>query len=216
MTEPADPSLQRALETLSAPGILVGHRLISPGDELALLAEEAHSIASPLIGVRRASGAARIVGRALLARLGHAACAVPRSPSGAPLWPAGVTGSFAHDQHVAVAAVALCRDVAALGIDVEPAALLPPELLDMVVTPQERQRLGDDPYRGRLLFTAKEAVYKAAYPLDRTFLEFHDVEVDLAARKAVVRNGREFELYYCMAAHLVVLALIRAPSFNRR
>ena len=216
MTEPADPSLQRALETLSAPGILVGQRLISPGDELALLAEEAHSIASPLIGVRRASGAARIVGRALLARLGHAACAVPRSPSGAPLWPAGVTGSFAHDQHVAVAAVALCRDVAALGIDVEPAALLPPELLDMVVTPQERQRLGDDPYRGRLLFTAKEAVYKAAYPLDRTFLEFHDVEVDLAARKAVVRNGREFELYYCMAAHLVVLALIRAPSFNRR
>ena len=216
MTDPVDPALQRAIEALSAPGILVGHRLISPGDELALLAEEAYSIVSPLIGVRRASGAARIVGRALLARLGHAACAVPRSPSGAPLWPAGVTGSFAHDQHVAVAAVALCRDVAALGIDVEPAALLPPELLDMVVTPQERQRLGDDPYRGRLLFTAKEAVYKAAYPLDRTFLEFHDVEVDLAARKAVVRNGREFELYYCMAAHLVVLALIRAPSFNRR
>lgn len=216
MTEPVDPSLQRAIEALSSPDILVGHRLISPGDERALLAEEAHSMASPPIGVRRASGAARIVGRALLARLGHAACAVPKSPSGAPLWPAGVTGSFAHDEHVAVAAVALYRDVAALGIDVEPAALLPPELLDMVATPHERQRLGDDPFRGRLLFTAKEAVYKAAYPLDRTFLEFHDVEVDLAARKAVVRNGREFELRYGMAAHVVVLALIRAPSLGHR
>ena len=216
MTEPVDPALQRAIETLSAPGILIGHRLISPGDELALLAEEAHSITSPLIGVRRASGAARIVGRALLARLGYAACAVPKSPSGAPLWPAGVTGSFAHDERVAVAAVALCRDVAAVGIDVEPAELLPPELLDMVATPQERRRLGDDPYRGRLLFAAKEAVYKAVYPLDRIFLDYHDVEVDLTERKAVVRNGRVVELRYCMSAHLVVLALIRVPSFSHR
>ena len=107
MTDPVDPVLERAIEAMSSPGILIGHRLLSPGDELALLAEEAHSIASPLIGVRRASGAARIVGRALLARLGHAACAVPRSPSGAPLWPAGVIGSFAHDERVGVAAVAV-------------------------------------------------------------------------------------------------------------
>lgn len=216
MTEPVDPSLRRAIETLSAPGILVGHRLISPGDELAMLAAEAQSMASPLIGVRRASGAARIVGRALLARLGYVACAVPKSPSGAPLWPAGVTGSFANDEHVAVAAVALCRDVAAVGIDVEPAEVLPPELLDMVATPQERRRLGDDSYRGRLLFAANEAVYKSVYPIDQIFLDFHDVEVDLAARKAVVRNGRVVELRYCMSAHLVVLALIRAASFSHR
>lgn len=207
MTEPVDPSLEWAIEALSSPGILIGHRLISPSDELALLAEEAHSIASPLIGVRRASGAARIVGRALLARLGYAACAVLKSPSGAPLWPAGVTGSFAHDECVAVAAVAMCRDVAAVGIDVEPAELLPSELLDMVATPLERRRLGDDPYRGRLLFAAKEAVYKAVYPLDRIFLDYHDVQVDLADRKAVVRNGRVVELRFCMSAHLVVLAL---------
>ena len=208
MTDPVDPALQRAIEALSAPGILVGHRLISPGDELALLAEEAYSIVSPLIGVRRASGAARIVGRALLARLGYAACAVPRSPSGAPLWPAGVTGSFAHDERVAVAAVALSRDVAAVGIDVEPAEMLPAELLDMVATPHERRRLDDDPYRGLLLFAAKEAVYKAVYPLDRLFLEYHDVDVDLANRKAVVRQERVVELRYCLSTHVVVLARI--------
>jgi 4'-phosphopantetheinyl transferase EntD len=216
MTEAVDPSLQRAIETLSAPDLLVGHRLISPGDELALLPEEAHSIVSPLVGVRRASGAARIVGRQLLERLGHAACAVPRSASGAPHWPAGVTGSFAHDARIAVAAVAMSRDVAALGIDVEPAEVLPPELLDLVATPHERRRLDDDPYRGRLLFTAKETVYKAVYPLDGIFLEFHDIEVDLAARKAVVRNGRELELRYCLSTHLVVLATIRAASSGRR
>ena len=81
----------------------------------------------------------------------------------------------------------------------------------MVATPQERRSLGDDPYSERLLFAAKEAVYKAVYPLDRIFFEFHDIEVDLAARKAVIRNGREIELRYCVAAHMVVLALIRAP-----
>ena len=208
MTEVVDPSLQRAIEALSSPGIMVGHRLILPGDELALLAEEEHSMASPRIDVRRASGAARIVGRQLLARIGYAACAVPRSPSGAPLWPTGVTGSFAHDDRVAVAAVALCRNVAAVGIDVEPAEVLPPDLLDMVATPQERRRLGSDPYRGRLLFAAKEAVYKAVYPLDRLFLEYHDVEVDLAERKAVVRNGRVVELRCCLSTHVVVLARI--------
>ena len=106
------------------------------------------------------------------------------------------------------------RDVAAMGIDVEPAELLPPDLLEMVATPQERRRLGDDPYRGRLLFAAKEAVYKAVYPLDRIFLDYHDVEVDLAERKAVVSNGRVVELRVCIAAHLVVLALIRASSFT--
>jgi Phosphopantetheinyl transferase component of siderophore synthetase len=53
-------------------------------------------------------------------------------------------------------------DVGALGIDVEPAECLPSELLDLVATPQERLNLGDDVYRGRLLFVAKEAVYKAS------------------------------------------------------
>ncbi|MBI3703754.1 MAG: 4'-phosphopantetheinyl transferase superfamily protein [Rhizobiales bacterium] len=216
MTEPVDPSLQRAIEALSSPGILVGHRLIAPGDELALLAAEEVSMASPRVDMRRASGAARVVGRALMARLGHAACAVPRSPSGEPLWPAGVTGSFAHDERIAVAAVANSRDVAAVGIDVEPAEWLPPGMLDMVATTRERQTLGDDPYRERLLFAAKEAVYKTVYPLDRIFLEFHDIEVDLTARKAVTRNGREIELRYCMAAHMVVLALIRAPISGPR
>src|SRR5882762_3643063 len=129
MSGAVDPSLQRAIDALSSPGILIGHRLISPGDELALLDEEKRSIPSDVASVRRASGAARIVGRQLLARLGYSDCAVPRGLAGAPIWPAGAIGSFAHDDRVAVAAVGLCRDVGALGIDVEPAELLPPDTL---------------------------------------------------------------------------------------
>jgi 4'-phosphopantetheinyl transferase EntD len=207
-----DPSLQSAIDALSFPGITIGHRLISPGDEHALMPEEAPAFAASVIKVRRASGAARIVARELLARLGHPGCALPRGAAGAPMWPAGIVGSLAHDPRVAIAAVGRSRDVGAIGIDVEPAEVLPAELLDMVATPQERLKLADDPYRGRLLFVAKEAVYKAVYPLDQVFLDHHDVEIDFADRKAVVCNGRVVELRFSISTHLVALAFLHGPQ----
>ena len=208
MSTYADSKLQSAIDALLIPGILIGHRLISPGDEHGLLPEELPAFTSSVIKVRRASGAARIVARQLLSRLGLPECALPRGPSGAPIWPAGIIGSLSHDSRVAVAAVALRRDVGAVGIDVEPAEDLPADLLDIVATPEERRHLGDDPYRGRLLFVAKEAVYKAVYPLDRMFLDHHDVQINLAGRTATVCNGRVVELRFCIAAHLVALAFI--------
>ena len=206
-----DPLFQSAIDTLAFPGVAVGHRLISPGDEHALLKEEVPALAASVVKVRRASGAARIVARQLLTQLGYANCPLPKGPAGAPVWPAGIVGSLAHDSRVAVAAVGMRADVGALGIDVEPAECLPSELLDLVATPQERLNLGDDVYRGRLLFVAKEAVYKAVHPLDQTFLEHHDVEINLSERKAVVRNGRVVELRFSISAHhLVALAFLRA------
>src|SRR5262249_46843141 len=148
--------------------------------------------------------------------LGHPTCALPKSASGAPIWPTGIVGSMAHDSRVAVAAVGRSRDITALGIDVEPAEALPPDLLDIVATPQEQLRLGDDPCRGRLLFVDKEAVYKAVYPLDRTFLEHHDVQVSLADHKATVRNGRVVELRFSISAHLVALAFISKAAPGAR
>jgi 4'-phosphopantetheinyl transferase EntD len=102
--------------------------------------------------------------------------------------------------------------VHAIGIDVEPAESLPSELLDLIATPQERLNLSDDPYHGRLLFVAKEAVYKAVYPLDQVFLEHHDVQISFAERKAIVRNGRVVKLRFCIATHLVALAFVPALS----
>jgi 4'-phosphopantetheinyl transferase EntD len=201
----ADPSLQRALDALAPPGLLIGHRLIQPGDEDALLAGEAASIASPVIAVRRASGAARIVARSLLAQLGHAGAAVPRSASGAPMWPAGMAGSLAHDDRIAVAAAGRQADVGSVGIDIEPATPLPPDMLALVATPREMESIGDA-LRGKLLFAAKEAVYKAVYPLEHMFLEFQDIEVHLAANKAITRSGRVVTLHHVMSSHIVVLA----------
>jgi 4'-phosphopantetheinyl transferase EntD len=202
-----DPALARDIAALAVPGLLIGHRVISPGDENALLDEEAASIGSPVIAVRRASGAARIVARAVLAQLGHARAAIPKGEAGEPIWPAGISGSIAHDDRIAVAAVGLQRDVRAVGIDVEPAVPLPPEMLELIATPQELHSIGDDLLQGKLLFTAKEAVYKAVYPLDRLFLEFRDIEVDLVSRTASTRAGRAVTLRACVSSHVVVVAL---------
>lgn len=202
----SERDLANALRALAIPGILVDHRLISPGDEDALLTEEAGAFRRSAIQVRRASGAARIVARTLIERLGHKRAALPKSPEGPPIWPQGVVGSLAHDSSVAVAAVASCENLAGIGIDIEPAEALPAELLELITTPRERTSLAADPYAGRLFFVAKEAVYKAVFPLDHQFLNHHDVEIDLVNQKARLRAGRTVNLRFCLASHVVALA----------
>lgn len=203
-----DPALRAALQSLPVPGVLVDHRLIQAGDEDALLESESNSIASGLVAVRRASGAARIVARRLLAAIGCPTCALPKGPTGAPSWPAGAIGSLAHDQSVAVAAVARAGAFRSIGIDIEPAVPLPAEMIELVTTPRERATLDGDPLRGRLYFTAKEAVYKAVQPIDPVFLEFHDIEVDLDAGRALVRSERAVNIRFCAASHVVALVLL--------
>jgi 4'-phosphopantetheinyl transferase EntD len=204
--------LARAIEAMSIPGILVDYRLIADGDELALLLAEMTAFSGSVLKVRRASGAARIVARSLLGRFGRAPYPIAKSTAGMPVWPEGIVGSLAHDAKVAVAAMAARHEFQSVGIDIEPAEPLASDLLDIVATAKERDRIEDDPFRGRLLFSIKEAVYKAVYPLDRIFLDHHDVEVSLADGTAVVRNGRVVRFRHCAATHIVALAFIPAQA----
>jgi 4'-phosphopantetheinyl transferase EntD len=208
MTAPADFDLQEAMDAVAVPGVVVAHRRIADGDELALLPEEAIGFEGSVLKVRRASGAARSVARDLLQRLGQQRQAILRSVSRMPIWPDGIVGSLAHDSEFAVAALAMRRDFAGVGIDVEPAEMLEPELLGLIATAGERERLHDDPCGGRLLFSVKEAVYKAVNPLDGVFLDHHDVDVDLAAGTAVIRNGRTVRFRCCVVPRIVTLAFV--------
>ena len=98
-------------------------------------------------------------------------------PRGAPEWPPGVVGSITHCAGWTGAVVArsrgsrLGRGVRALGLDAEPIAALPAGVIDVVASQDEREalaRLGAEhpgiPW-DTLLFSAKEATYKAWYPL---------------------------------------------------
>jgi 4'-phosphopantetheinyl transferase EntD len=201
-----DAALERAIAELAVPGVAIGYRRIQPGDETALLPAEQASIPSRLTERRRASGAARIVARQLLDQVGYPRCPIPRGADGAPIWPAGLTGSLAHDDEYAVAAVGRLADVGAIGIDIEPATPLPHEMIALVATAKELDDLGDDPLRLKLLFAAKEAVYKAQFPRDGAFLEFQDIEVDFARGQARTRTGRIVAVRYAVASHVIVLA----------
>ncbi len=191
----------------SEQNILVGHRWIEPNDDLTLLEEEKQSFPRAVAKVRCQSGAARVVARALLRQLGLPACAIPNLGSGAPAWPPGVVGSLAHGDDVAVAAVALRRGDLSIGIDIEPDADLREGVAEIVATPNERRRYASAILKSRLLFVAKEAVYKATFPVDGNFLEFRDVEIDLEKRRANTRYGLTAEIFVARGSHLVALAV---------
>lgn len=210
MTIVKSPSLDAALQDIAVPGVWVGHRAIAEGDEWGLLPEEQKAFARSVTKVQRASGAARVVARGLMRRMGIPEQPILKATSGMPQWPDGIVGSIAHDSTIAVAALAKRADHLSIGIDIEPAEALEPDLIDIVATERERAAITDAPLQSRLLFVIKEAVYKAVYPLDRTFLEHHDVEVDLPARTAAVRDGRIVPFRYGLSAHIAALAFVEA------
>jgi 4'-phosphopantetheinyl transferase EntD len=209
-TSGMDAALQRAIASMSLPRIAVLHRLIADGDEAALLPEELPAFVGSVAKVRRASGAARIVARQLMSRFGRAAQAIRKSTTGAPIWPEGLVGSLAHDDRIAVAALAERSHFENVGIDVEPAEPIDPDLMDLIATPAEQAQELAGLYCGRLLFAIKEAVYKAVHPSAGRFLDYHDVEVNLSEGVAQVRGRYAVHFRHCDAMHVVVLAYIRS------
>ncbi|BAB49214.1 4'-phosphopantetheinyl transferase family protein [Mesorhizobium japonicum] len=203
-----EAALTEAMAAIAPQGVRTGCRVIGDADEAHLLPEEARSIPARQPAMRRASGAARWVAHRLLADTGISDLAIPRAPSGAPLWPNGIVGSLAHDDDMAVAAVAPVGGIVSLGIDVEPAEPLPDDIFAIVATGADRTGAADPRLAGRILFAAKEAVYKAAYPLDREVLGYEDIAVDLDAGRATTKTGRKVSLAYCIAPRVVVLAFV--------
>jgi 4'-phosphopantetheinyl transferase EntD len=188
--------------------LLVGCRAVQPGDEFALSPSETFHLGGAISVVRRRSGAARVVARALLHRLGSSSFDLPRTSNGAPRWPNGFVGSLSHDSELAVAAVAIQYPIESVGIDVEPSLPLPAELIETVATPAEMIQLGTDLLSGRLLFSIKEAVYKATNPIDGLFLDYHDVEVDLDKFTARTTTGHHLRFFAVRRPRILSLIVI--------
>jgi 4'-phosphopantetheinyl transferase EntD len=138
----------------------------------------------------------RACARLALERLGAPVVAIPRGQRGEPLWPAGVVGSITHCLGYRACAVAWSDAVVALGIDAEPNAPLADGVLEKVAHGRELVSFGRrGPRAGgeteldlpRLLFSAKEAVYKAWFPLTGQWLGFEDVELSIDVARATFR-----------------------------
>lgn len=115
-------------------------------------------------------------------RMGQASdCSLdlPSSPDGDLVWPAGVCGSLSHKRgHIALSIVS-SNEWDSVGVDME-AQLVNPGILSKVMTSAEAELLRMH-FAGDLfvaaLFSAKEALFKAAFPLGRKMFWFNDAEL---------------------------------------
>jgi 4'-phosphopantetheinyl transferase EntD len=98
-----------------------------------------------------------------------------------PVWPSGLTGSITHCSGYCAAVVTKSPDILSIGVDAEENLPIPDGVLELVANDQERaiiSNLDDLPIHwDRLLFSAKEAVYKAWYSITMQWLEFSDCHI---------------------------------------
>ncbi len=164
-----------------------------PGGDL--FPEEEAMIANAVAKRRREFADGRSCAHRALAQLGIPPGPILAGERSEPIWPAGVVGSITHCDGYRGCAVARRTDLITIGIDAEPHAPLPPGLIGDIARPDELGPLaelaGVEPgvHWDRLLFSAKEAVYKAWYPLAGRWLGFEDAVLDFdpAQRSFVAR-----------------------------
>lgn len=189
-----------------------------------LFPDEAAQIARAAPGRRQEFATARGCARRALAHLGIPAGPIPIGPQREPLWPPGVVGSITHCTGYRAAAVARSSDVLALGIDAELHEPLPAGVLARVSLPEERACLTAAPtglHWDRLLFSAKESIYKCWFPLVGSWLAFEEASVSFepalgrfrarlhaAPPKAFADALRELEGRFLVRDHLALTAVV--------
>lgn len=162
--------------------VAVVERLDDPPDA-ALFPEEEAIIARAVDKRRREFTTVRYCARLALAELGVPPAAILPGERGAPGWPQGVVGSMTHCAGYRAAAVAHATDVLSLGIDAEPHGPLPEGVEKVVTLPEEREHLRllaathQNTRWDRVLFSAKESVYKTWFPLARRWLGFEEARL---------------------------------------
>ncbi|MFG3546214.1 4'-phosphopantetheinyl transferase [Streptomyces sp. NPDC047725] len=161
-----------------------------------LYPEEEALVARAVDKRRREFTAVRSCARRAMRKLGVPPQPVLPGERGAPRWPAGLVGSMTHCDGYCAAVLARADDLASLGIDAEPDGPLPDGVLSAVALPGEAERLGrlagerPDVHWDRLLFSAKESVYKAWFPLTGQWLDFAEADIEITVDPGDGRRGR--------------------------
>jgi 4'-phosphopantetheinyl transferase EntD len=151
--------------------------------EAMMFPAEAAAVGGAAATRRREFGTVRHCAREAMRSLGLPAVPILPDEQRAPRWPAGVVGSMTHCEGYRAAVVARADELRSVGIDAEPHRALPAEVLELVLRDEERAHAAElararpEVHWDRLLFAAKEAVYKAWFPLTRRWLDFGDASV---------------------------------------
>jgi 4'-phosphopantetheinyl transferase EntD len=215
------------LEELLPPEVAVAEAFDDPPG-LRLYEEEESCVARAVDSRRREFTTGRHCARVALTRLGLGPSPISKGECGAPLWPNGVVGSITHCAGYRAAAVARTADLVTIGIDAEPNEPLPAGVFALISLPREQARLPalaasvPGVCWDRLLFSAKESVYKAWFPLTGTWLDFDgaDIVIDPATATFAAcllapgltiagRPCRELTGRFGVLDNLVVTAVVR-------
>lgn len=169
----------------------------SRGDDVStrLFPDEAAQMQGAVDTRLREFTTGRTCARLAMAKLGLPMTPILRGAWREPIWPRGVVGSITHCKGYRAAAVAKQSDILTVGIDAEPDEQLPPGILEQVAVAREQAWLATarpGVRWDRLLFSAKESVFKAWFPLTRDWLgfeqavvSFHPTECTFQARLLV-------------------------------
>ncbi|MEO5590436.1 MAG: 4'-phosphopantetheinyl transferase superfamily protein [Gemmatimonadaceae bacterium] len=165
-------------------------------DPPPLFPEELVAVSNATPFRRREFAIGRWCARRALAECGFSQTVIPALPNRLPRWPIGATGSITHCDGFVGAVVAQHTALDSIGFDAEPAEPLPSEILGLVCTVNElswieAQPYSHDIYWEKLIFSAKESVYKCLSPLGSGPLEFLDVvlEIDPKTRSFTARRA---------------------------
>ena len=142
---------------------------------------------------------------------------------GEPIWPSNIVGSITHSHGYAAAAVARKSDIISVGLDAEIDEPLSSKALQRISNHQEEEwaktvggALVQHP--GKVLFSAKEATYKAWYPITHEWLGFKEAHINFhdqgnSFTVQIQKNGpiREMHGKYAIRKD-VILTAIEVPS----
>jgi 4'-phosphopantetheinyl transferase EntD len=148
--------------------------------DLTPLPEEEPLIAKSVAKRRNEFVTVRYCARQALEELGVPPVPILKGEKGEPCWPDGVVGSLTHCDGYRGAAVGRHDAMRSVGIDAEPHDVLPRGVLDAISLPAERSEISALPgalHWDRILFCAKEATYKAWYPVTKRWLGFEDAHI---------------------------------------
>lgn len=173
------------LEVLFPPAVVL--RSAPVRDHFASLTHCEQSLVAHAVERRRAEfSTGRVLAADGLRELG-----IPRHPIGRgshnePLWPPGIVGSISHSSGICIVVLASSNAMEFIGIDVESCTADVTKIGKLIMTPRELQRRStadavtlDE--RTRVTFCAKEAVFKAIFPLVARFVDFQEVALTVNA-----------------------------------
>ena len=171
--------------------------------DLTPLQEEEPLIAKSVAKRRNEFITVRYCARLALGELGVPPVPILKGEKGEPCWPEGVVGSLTHCDGYRGAAVGRHDAVRSVGIDAEPHDVLPHGVLDAISIPAERAEISGLPdglHWDRILFCAKEATYKAWFPVTRRWLGFEDAHIVFDVDESATSGGFEARILIDPAA----------------